>query len=313
MPHLELLHDHHLLVAGFVGFLTVGLAAALLFAVNYWRHPAGGAVLLRAGIGKRWFQPEPGGTKSRFGFGDLFRAGIKDRESEMIIVIPDIRGYTNFISFSGQSLGHAQHIVSELLTAVVASAADVLQVSQPEGDSVLLYSATHRRRRDRRKIAISIMKILAAFYRRKQELIGQTECSCNACKGLPDLEIKVVVHKGTVYQSQTVGFPQLVGLPVIVAHRLLKNSVSSRRYVLLTRDVADILELPFAAGARQDVETYEDLGRIETCVYEFDLEDLAGAKAGGSGLPEDHKINPSGRKWAADQRVEPAIYDGAHP
>jgi hypothetical protein len=196
----------------------------------------------------------------------------------MIIVLPDIGGYTNFISFSGQSLGHAQHIVSELLTAVVESTADVLRVSQPEGDSILLYSVTHRRKRDRRKIAVSVMKILGAFYRRKQELIRQTACSCNACEGLPDLEIKVVVHKGTVYQSQTVGFPQLVGLPIIVAHRLLKNSVSSRRYVLLTREAADSIELPFATGARQDVETYDDLGRLETCVYEFDLDDLAGAE-----------------------------------
>ena len=278
MPYLELLHDHHLVVAGFAGFLTVGLTAALLFAVNYWRHSADGATPLRAGIGKRWFQPGRQAAGSRPGLGALSRAAVEDPESEMIIVLPDISGYTNFISFSGQSLGHAQHIVSELLTAVVESTADVLQVSQPEGDSILLYSGSHRRRRDRRKIARSVMEILRAFYRRKQELIRQTACSCNACEGLPDLEIKVVVHKGTVYQSQTVGFPQLVGLPIIVAHRLLKNSVSSRRYVLLTREAADSIELAFATGARQDVETYDDLGRVETCVYEFDLDDLAGAE-----------------------------------
>lgn len=42
-------------------------------------------------------------------------------ERETYLVIPDISGYTRFLSLNRFSLSHAQHVISQLLSAVIES------------------------------------------------------------------------------------------------------------------------------------------------------------------------------------------------
>ncbi len=59
---------------------------------------------------------------------------------------------------------------------------------------------------------------------------------------------------------------ELAGVDVIVAHRLLKNSVAAREYILVTSAArADFpLDLPVISSG---VEEYEDIGQVEVTVF----------------------------------------------
>src|SRR5689334_6293166 len=56
------------------------------------------------------------------------------------LVLADISGYTRFTRMHLTSLLHAEEIISELLEAVIQAAEFPLQVSQLEGDAVLLFA-----------------------------------------------------------------------------------------------------------------------------------------------------------------------------
>jgi class 3 adenylate cyclase len=54
-----------------------------------------------------------------------------------LILIPDISGFTHFMS--SMELEHASHLISSFLETIVNAAEDKFEVSEIEGDAVLLY------------------------------------------------------------------------------------------------------------------------------------------------------------------------------
>jgi hypothetical protein len=50
-----------------------------------------------------------------------------------------------------------------------------------------------------------------------------------------DLKIKFLLHYGQAGVYQIANFEKIAGLDVVIAHRLLKNSVPMDEYVLITR------------------------------------------------------------------------------
>ena len=63
---------------------------------------------------------------------------------------------------------------------------------------------------------------------------GGVSCSCDACQHIDTLRLKLVVHSGRAVVYSIAGNVDLSGVDVIIAHRLLKNSVPSHEYILLT-------------------------------------------------------------------------------
>lgn len=66
----------------------------------------------------------------------------------------------------------------------------------------------------------------------------RTTCECNACRRIPDLDLKVLIHYGDYLRQDVGGIAELLGSDVNLAHRLLKNHVSEatgwRAYMLFT-------------------------------------------------------------------------------
>ena len=56
---------------------------------------------------------------------------------DTLFVLPDISGYTRFISLNRFAMGHAQYIVFELLNAIIEATADKLELLKLEGDAAL--------------------------------------------------------------------------------------------------------------------------------------------------------------------------------
>ena len=93
---------------------------------------------------------------------------------------------------------------------------------------------------------------------------------CAVCANVDKLKLKVVVHSGQALFHKVGRFAQVSGLDVILVHRLLKNSIDSDEYVLMTesayRDITIVSPWPLVRG----IERYEGIGEVNTYVFRAD-------------------------------------------
>jgi hypothetical protein len=159
-------------------------------------------------------------------------------------------------------------IIGALLKAILAEVEIPLSVAKLEGDAIFLYlikdddggSASAR------AVSSKLLRFFDAFSCTLRDLATSRTCTCGACRNVDQLRLKVIVHAGTALVWSIAGRTELAGVDVIVAHRLLKNSVAAHEYILVTeaasRDVA--LDLPIiGAGA----EEYGDVGTVNLTAY----------------------------------------------
>jgi hypothetical protein len=194
-------------------------------------------------------------------------------EVDGILVIPDISGYTQFMQMSAFALAHAQYAISALLNSMIDAAEGVLTTAKIEGDAVLLYGV--RGSNDGQggltgaEVGETICAIIRAFYRTRAELRCANACPCEACCKVDKLEIKTVVHSGRLLLYELRGQQELSGLPVIVAHRLLKSAVGHERYVLVTDAAEQAVALSIEATRARHTQHYEGVGEVGGTVYAF--------------------------------------------
>jgi hypothetical protein len=130
-----------------------------------------------------------------------------------------------------------------------------------------------------------------AFRRRMQSVTAATTCDCASCTRVPDLDLKFVVHAGSVVRHRVAGREELAGTDAIIAHRLLKAESPSAagldRYVLLTDACVEALGLDATAlGLIAAIERFEHLGEVP--VHLVDLE---------------HRTAARGRPWTPPRRA----------
>src|SRR5206468_3266299 len=97
--------------------------------------------------------------------------------------------------------------------------------------------------------------------RRLWDMQAVTTCPCSACANISMLKLKFVVHHGKFSRQRLGSVEQLHGTDVIVAHRLLKNSVPSKEYLLVTDAVLDRLPTGTRDRFTPHTESF-DLGAI---------------------------------------------------
>jgi hypothetical protein len=152
------------------------------------------------------------------------------------LVILDISGYTHFITQRTVSLLHAEQIITELMETVIDLAEHPLQVNKLEGDAALLYREWVP---GDTGVAKSIFSQVNAFFPAFYECLAKqrenrANCTCEACTNIDNLALKAFVHAGEIAVKQVRQFEELAGEDVILIHRLLKNHVAARDYVLMT-------------------------------------------------------------------------------
>ncbi len=157
------------------------------------------------------------------------------------LVIADISGYTKFIRNPRTSLLHAEQIITDLLDAVIDQSEHPLQLNKLEGDAALLYAVCGD---DSARAAVDVLNqvklFFEAFRTRQNSIIADSDggCGCDACTSVGSLRLKVVMHMGEVLFKRIRQFEEMAGEPVILVHRLLKNSIVSDEYLLMTEDFA---------------------------------------------------------------------------
>jgi hypothetical protein len=117
-----------------------------------------------------------------------------------------------------------------------------LKLAEIEGDALFFYKEDEITSQE--KLLAQIETMFTAFYGHLRLLEKNRICPCNACATAPNLQLKVVAHSGDLKFIQVQGNRKPFGQQVIEAHRLLKNSVASDNYALISKELANDLELP---------------------------------------------------------------------
>src|SRR5438132_1887300 len=170
------------------------------------------------------------------------------------IVLADISGYTSFIT--GTELEHSHAILAELLETMTRGAAGSLDVAQLEGDAVFWLGGAV----DEGLIEL-LRALFVAFHRRLRDMESVNSCPCRACLTVGQLSLKFVVHRGPFVRQRVGGVDHFVGAENVVAHRLLKNTIPSREYLLVTEEILALLPADLAAAFVRHEEAY-DIGTV---------------------------------------------------
>ncbi|HET7030666.1 MAG TPA: DUF2652 domain-containing protein [Candidatus Limnocylindrales bacterium] len=187
------------------------------------------------------------------------------------LVIADISGYTGFLA--GAELDHAQDILADLMSTVVAAFRPTFKLAKLEGDAAFVYVRAPTV--DAAALQDTIERCYFAFRRRLRDVSQASTCECNACILVPRLDLKVVAHHGLIVRQRIGGWEELVGSDVIIVHRLLKNHVQEslgvEAYAAYTDACVSAMGLadPAAAGLGESVEPFEGVGEIRMWVRDL--------------------------------------------
>lgn len=196
-----------------------------------------------------------------------------------VIVLVDISGYTKFIRMHRLSLIHAERIISELLESVIDASKHPLILNKLQGDAALFYARTDGSPEVARDVLQQVQRFFSAFAERERLLVSECAmCACDACLRVSQLKLKIVVHAGEIALKRIRQFEEIAGEDVILAHRLLKNSITSGEYLLLTRFVHNSCGVLEGRTPEFRREECPGVGSVEVVVY-FPPE------AGRNGIP----------------------------
>jgi hypothetical protein len=185
------------------------------------------------------------------------------------LLLADISGYTSFVA--GTELEHSHEILSDLLVAVCEKIESLMTIHKLEGDAVFAYISDSMAARGETLLEL-IESTYVAFRDKQVSMKRATTCTCNACRNIPSLDLKFVVHHGEYIVQRVREIRELVGSDVNLVHRLLKNHVAEatgwQAYVMFTEKSLERLGLSLENMHIQR-EQYEHLGEIKT--FSIDL------------------------------------------
>ena len=197
------------------------------------------------------------------------------------ILIPDISGYTEFVSKA--EIEHGSMILKYLLETIVEAAGEDFIVAEIEGDAVLLYRKGPSP--SKQEITEKCIRIFKAFHHTASTMDGMRVCQCIACKGVVRLSLKFIVHYGTISENRIANFIKASGIDMVIAHRLLKNKIENEEYLLITRNFLEQAPDSHASLELKWIpltENYPSIGDVEfdfAALDHFREEVMAGRKS----------------------------------
>ena len=182
------------------------------------------------------------------------------------LVLADISGYTSFVAKT--EIEHADIALSYLLETIVEKIGSLLTVSKLEGDAVFCYCAADNIPEGKSLLEL-VDQTYLEFRDKAQDLYAHATCDCKACKAIPTLDLKFIVHHGDFIIQQVAGIKDLLGTDVNLIHRLSKNHVAEATgwhgYALFTNQGLEKMQTDKKSFIQQ-TEAYEHLGEVETYV-----------------------------------------------
>ena len=184
------------------------------------------------------------------------------KENSTLLFIPDISGFTEFVN--NTEINHSRHIIAELLEIIINSDKTNMSVSEIEGDAVLFYKDEIPSVKD----LIEQCKItFQNFHNHLVRYNSERICRCGACETAANLSLKFIIHAGDVQKISIKDHQKLHGADVILAHRLLKNSINSSEYILICDNIefkAENLQNSFEwVNINSGKDEFENVGEVK--------------------------------------------------
>src|SRR5262249_9532557 len=156
----------------------------------------------------------------------------------------DISGYTEYMLANQIAAVHGQRFITSLIESLIREVEIPLVLQEIEGDALFLYARDPGDEAGWRGVRAEVARKLLRFFQAFSEAVVSAQeanfCNCPLCKNV-DVKLKIVVHAGEAVFHQIDRFSQVSGVDVILAHRLLKNSVRGSEYLLLTESARQAL------------------------------------------------------------------------
>jgi len=156
-----------------------------------------------------------------------------------LLFIPDISGFTEFVQST--EVEHSQHVIAELLEILIEANANEYQLAEVEGDALFFYQEEELPSLE--SFLAKAEKMFTAFYTHLKLLEKNRICPCNACATAPNLNLKIIAHTGELQFMTIQNKRKPFGTEVIEAHRLMKNSIKSDNYMLLSQRLSEAIQL----------------------------------------------------------------------
>ncbi len=196
------------------------------------------------------------------------------------ILIPDISGFTEFTGKT--ELDHSSHIITELLDLIVRTDELGFTLAEIEGDAVLFYRKGEPPPKE--TLVEQCLVMFKNFHTQLKIIERDTICQCGACQTATNLSLKFIIHFGEVKEIKVAQFTKATGIDMIIAHRLLKNNISSHEYILISAPcLQNLSDRSAAAELRWNSaqETYTAIGNVE-----FEYAELSAFKGQIPGPPQ---------------------------
>ena len=199
--------------------------------------------------------------------------------AERYLLLADISGYTSFMAgverehrldFSA-GIPAAYPVLGALLDAVIVGLGPAFALVKLEGDAVFAAAPAPSLDAQGQAVLDTIAATYLAFVDARTRAIPSSDHICTACPAVAYLDLKFILHRGRTVRQSVGASSDLLGPAVMVAHRLLKNSIRDeigyRPYPFLTEPAASALGLPDVGSAHG--ESSADIGTIEGRVLEL--------------------------------------------
>ncbi len=188
------------------------------------------------------------------------------KPQDVLLIIADISGYTQFMLENQMELVHRHWVITQLLDTIIGNIRIPLHIVEVEGDAVFFYALMDAEQTGseqfRRDVTSKLRPFFDTFADKLVTLSQSVTCQCNACRHLDRLRLKLIIHSGQAVFYEIEGMSRLSGPDVIIAHRLLKNSVAAREYLLATEAAYQDLILADQFDLTPDEEYYDGIGTV---------------------------------------------------
>jgi hypothetical protein len=189
----------------------------------------------------------------------------------LFIIIVDISGYTNFIRLHKVSLLHAEKIIGELMECMLDEVESPVVAHEILGDAISLYALDDGTPGLADNIYRQLQNYFEAFRNREAYLLRECGyCICDACNTVGELKLKAILHSGEAAFTKVHDIQKISGEDVITAHRLLKNSIPSNEYILVTKSFINKCQSFDKTDFDNHVEHYDHLEPIHSMVRNFE-------------------------------------------
>ena len=210
-----------------------------------------------------------------------------------LLLIADIGGYTEYMGSHRMSLAHAEVNTGRLLEKVIDAVPD-FDLIEIEGDAAFL--ALQADTLDSDTTVALTLEAATAMHRAfhlERHYVATNLCPCKSCTQADNLKLKFVAHIGEVATQTIRKRRKLVGIDVILVHRLLKNPVKVPEYLLFSDELYHTATTPMPGPAHEVSQNLEGIGPVRA--YFVNVADIPGALPP---LPEPSLLGRVGRTLA---------------